>query len=75
MEVANFCFQRSLKAGNVMSSSFRKLMELGGTPVNSQARGFLTKKKGLKKTARKKVPNLGIFEKQALARKREKNLG
>ena len=50
-------------------------MELGGTPVNSQARGFLTKKKGLKKTARKKVPNLGIFEKQALARKREKNLG
>ncbi len=50
-------------------------MELGGTPVNSQARGFLTKKKGLKKRARKKVPKLGIFEKQALARKREKNLG
>jgi hypothetical protein len=75
MEVADSYFQRSLQARDVMSSSFRKLMELGGTPVNSQARGFLTKKKGLKKRARKKVPKLGIFEKQALARKREKNLG
>jgi len=58
-----------------MNSSFQKLMELGGTPVNSQARGFLSKKKGFKKKARKKVPKLGIFEKQALARKRGKNLG
>lgn len=60
-------------------------MELGATPVNSQARGFLSKnkkalkKKPKKKTAGKKRHQLDIFEKQALARerakKREKNKG
>lgn len=54
-------------------------MELGATPVNSQARGFLSKKapkkKPKKKTARKRKHYLDIFEKQALAREREKQLG
>jgi len=53
-----------------MKSSFQTLIELGAIPVNSQARGFLSKKKAMGNSKRRK-PKLSIFEKQALDRRRE----